>query len=614
MRSKTGAKKDALGKVPLGPNIRYMLGNWKKWDGKSMWLVALHVPTQIALPALTALIPKLMLDAINGGWTPGRLIIMIALFSAMIAFLSWFDPNLQEQLKVSAQLARMRYRVMALRKIMRIDYQTLESEEGRAKLEKAKDFCFGGRWSAGEEFFSCTRGLLSAVFGLLTFAGLITRLTPALLGVVAIGCALEALASWLDNRFFFRSRDSLNPVYMHLDYIEGISHQPDPGKDIRLYNLRALLLSTMQKAVALHDKVQSKLSRQTVAGTLNLRTLASLLREAGAYYFLVRAVLKGEITPADFLFYFGIVMGFSGMVMALTGQWATLQRCCRTCQHFGEYLALPESASGGTLPAPESVETIEFRHVTFTYQGADEPVLRDLSFSITPGEKIAIVGLNGAGKTTLIKLLCGFYPTTSGEILINGVNIQAYERESYFRLFGAVFQDFIFLPLSVAQNVSMTEKGAEDKDQLDECLRNAGLLDKLLALPEGLDSPMVKDVWERAVNFSGGERQRLLLARALYKDAPVLILDEPTAALDPIAENRLYEKYAKFCADKISFFISHRIASTRFCGRIFYIENGVIAEEGDHEELLARGEAYFRLFETQSYYYRKELAGTEEDV
>ncbi|MDR1409616.1 MAG: ABC transporter ATP-binding protein/permease [Oscillospiraceae bacterium] len=603
-------------RIAMRPNLRYMLGNWRKWDGKSFWVIAACIPAQIALPALTALIPKLMLDAINGAWAPGKLIALVAVLSSLIAFLSWIEPNLSEKLRVSAQLARMNYRILALRKIMRIDYETLESLEGREKLEKAKDFCFGGRWSGGEDFYDAVRQFLASGIGLLTFAGLLTQLNPLLLLIIIIGCVAEVGANIIGNRFMHKMRKDSNQAFMRIEYMYRSTKEAEKGKDVRLYNMRPWFLRIMQSAVDVHNKVLGKFVRQLIGGAVSLRTIATLAREAAAYFFLVRAVLAGDITPADFLFFFGIVTGFSAWLMTVTRQYGNIERCYRECQRFRDYMDLPDCTQGGSLPClgqgHDGLKTIEFRNVSFTYKGSDEPVLHNVSFTINKGEKIAIVGENGAGKTTLIKLLCGFYPPTEGQILVNGVDIREYDRESYYKLFGAVFQDFTFLPVTVAQNVTITEKGAEDTARLEESLRKAGLLDKMRALPDGLESPMVKDVWERAVNFSGGERQRLLLARALYKDAPVLILDEPTAALDPIAENRLYQQYAEFSHDKTSFFISHRIASTRFCGRIFYMANAHIAEEGTHEELLALQGAYYKMFETQSYYYRKNTVGEDE--
>ena len=226
-----------------------------------------------------------------------------------------------------------------------------------------------------------------------------------------------------------------------------------------------------------------------------------------------------------------------------------------------------------------------------------------MSFKVGKGENIAIVGENGAGKTTAVKLLCGLYYPTSGEILINGKNNRDFSSDSYFNLFSAVFQDYYFMPMTIAENVCTTLN--YDKEKLFAAFEKAGISDKINTLPDKEKSYMIKDVYKNAVDFSGGEKQKLLLAKAIYKNAPVLILDEPTAALDPIAENELYLKYNEMTSGKISFFISHRLSSTRFCDRILFIKDGKIAESGTHDELMALKGLYYRMYQVQSYYYKE---------
>ncbi len=273
-----------------------------------------------------------------------------------------------------------------------------------------------------------------------------------------------------------------------------------------------------------------------------------------------------------------------------------------------EYLNWPEPFrfTGGT-PVPAKADSgyeIRLSHVSYRYPESDKEIIHDMNLTLHPGEKVAVVGLNGAGKTTLVRLICGFLDPTEGTVTLNGMDIRSFNRPEYYDLFSAVFQDFSLMEASLAVNVAQAVHGI-DEEKVQKCLSLAGLTEKVRALPKGIETPIGRMVYEDGVELSGGETQRLMLARALYKDGAILLLDEPTAALDPIAENDIYLKYNEMSQGKTSLFISHRLASTRFCDRILYMEDGIIKEEGTHEQLLAKGGGYAKLFDVQSRYYQE---------
>ena len=266
----------------------------------------------------------------------------------------------------------------------------------------------------------------------------------------------------------------------------------------------------------------------------------------------------------------------------------------------------PEPEEPADLPVSGSL-SIEFRDVSFSYSEEAPPVLNHFSLTIAPGEKAALVGVNGAGKTTLVKLLCGFYKPDAGAILIGGIEISRFRKQDLQSLFSAVFQDIFLPPFTVAESVAMKPEREADLGLVDQCLQKVGLSQEIAKYPDGIH--MTKSV-EDGIVLSGGQQQKLLMARALYKNAPVLILDEPTAALDPIAESETYESFHALAGNRTSLYISHRLASTRFCDRVIFLQNGAVLEMGTHDELLQKGGEYAKMYEVQSHYYR---TGGEQD-
>jgi ATP-binding cassette subfamily B protein len=328
-----------------------------------------------------------------------------------------------------------------------------------------------------------------------------------------------------------------------------------------------------------------------------------VLQNGIALGWIAGEIIQGKISVAEFTFYSGAAIQFAQFMNRFVSTYSTVKQCSHDVQMVQEAFAwLPEKKAAPVEmtsghPAPE----IRFEHVTFSYPGTEEPVLKDISFRVRPGEKMALVGANGAGKTTIVKLLCGLYQPTEGRILIDGIPNSERKDEELYSLFSTVFQDKLVLPFSVLENVAVN--GKADVERVRRCLEKAGLSQRF---PD-LNQPLVKGIQDGAENLSGGEEQKLLLARALYKEAPILVLDEPTAALDPLAESELYGKYNEFTREKTSFFISHRLASTGFCDRILLVGDGRILEEGSHRELLAKGGQYAHMFREQSKYYKNSL-------
>lgn len=305
----------------------------------------------------------------------------------------------------------------------------------------------------------------------------------------------------------------------------------------------------------------------------------------------------------------------SGLMGGILGTFNRVFDGALQISDYREALEVPDRLNRGKgISLPSVPFSIEFKNVSFKYPKGEKKILDNVSFKIDPGEKIALVGLNGAGKTTLTMLICGLFLPDEGEILLDGHRLTDYNRDEMYSLFGFVPQNYHLLPISIARNIaSAMNDGEIDRNKLDQCIETAGLSEKIASLEKGADTPLNREVNPDGIELSGGETQKILLARLLYKDPLCIILDEPTAALDPIAEDRIYRRYNEIAARATSIFISHRLASTRFCDRIFLLDGSHIAEEGTHDELMKLGGKYRELFDIQSKYYRKGTENEDED-
>lgn len=581
-------------------NFKYMLSNWLKWDKKSLKFFFLWVPALVLQPLVTAYIPKAMIDAIDNGVTVGDMTVIVALLSLLLTLTIWLDPFMKELVRGGARIVRMRYAVAAFRKTLTTDYVNIESFEGREKQKRAEAF-YNARFSSGADFVEQCAHFLVCVIGVIASSVLLYKVNYFMILLILLTCVCEFFLLKILKTKQSETTDNYSKLSGKFEYFYKLSKNAEASKDIKLYGFSDYLVKTAADFIYQIEHINAKYTKQSAAIS-GVRALLNLVRELVAYAYLTYLVLKNRLSVSDFIFCFGIITGFSNWIMNLVFSFMEISRCCTDCALYREFVE--ESVSEGK---PEvdlgEVRSIEFSNVFFTYPASDTETIRNMSFKVNKGENIAIVGENGAGKTTAIKLLCGLYYPSEGDILINGRSSREFSSDSYFDLFSAVFQDYCFMPMTIAENI--TAEQSYDKERLFAAFDKAGITDKINSLSEKENTLMVKDVYKNAADFSGGEKQKLLLAKAVYKNAPVLILDEPTAALDPISENELYLKYNELTEDKISFFISHRLSSTRFCDRILFIKDGAVAESGTHEELMAKKGAYYRMYQTQSMYYRE---------
>lgn len=579
-------------------NIKYMLSNWLKWDRKSLVYFLIRIPALVFQPIVTSYIPKAMIDCINEGATVGRLTLVVGLLSVLVVLTTWLSPFMQELLNGSARIIRMRYAVLAFNKNLNTDYTNIESPGGREKNKRAMEF-YRSYYSGSSDFLDSCNQFCVCVVGVAASLALIYKINIIMILIIFATCAAEFFLLGFLNGKEKKTKNERSKIFVRYDYYYNLCRDFSAAKDIRLYGFTDYFLFAIAKIICDLEKINQKFMRQNIR-IGGLRALLNLIRELVAYAYLSYLVCGGRLSVSDFIFYFGIITGFSNWIMNAVYQYSNLERCCNDCAAFREFV---ESEEGQNRPDIDfdDVASIEFKNVSFTYPSAEKSTVCNMSFKVNRGENIAIVGENGAGKTTAVKLLCGLYYPTSGEILINGKSSRDFSNDSYFNLFSAVFQDYYFMPMTIAENICTASD--YDRKKLFAAFDKAGISEKINSLPLKEKTYMIKDVYKDAADFSGGEKQKLLLAKAIYKNAPVLILDEPTAALDPIAENEIYSRFNSFVQNKTAIYISHRLSSCAFCDKIAVFDNARLVEHGTHRELLSADGKYSGLWNAQARYY-----------
>lgn len=423
-----------------------------------------------------------------------------------------------------------------------------------------------------------------------------------------VTAVISYFAGNCSNRYSYKHYEEKAEYESHLRYILRTEDELGAAKDIRIFGLRGWLEELYAKTMKAYIAYKSRKLNVLLCVTL-LDVILTFIRNAAAYMYLIAMVVNEKIDVATFLLLFTAVGGFAQWITGILQEFNNLHLHSINISITREFLEYEEPfrfEDGEHLEVDTDKKyEIRLENVSFRYPGACKDTLTDINLTIHPGEKLAVVGLNGAGKTTLVRLVCGFLNPNKGKVLLNGKDIRDYDRKDYYMMFAAVFQEFALLPGSIAQNIAQTDEDI-DMARVKSCAVKAGIAGKIEELPGGYETHLNRQVYEDAVMLSGGETQSLMLARALYKDAPFIVLDEPTAALDPIAESRMYEKYNELANGKSSIYISHRLASTRFCDRIIMLGNSGIIEEGTHEELLKKNGEYAKLYEIQSRYYTEE--------
>lgn len=585
------------------PLIR-LLENIKERDKEIFCLCLLYTIITPLVSLFGIILPKVLIsylterEATNQG-----IIIIVSVFFAFGALIYFLKQWLQDSTYPRITELRIDYIRDQCVKLLNMDYPYMESATFLEKYNKALESTSNN--SEGIE------GIYHKLFELpqlgtivLVLAFFIGFKNPIILLAILVNIGVTTLISVYVQKYEYKRKEALAKKERRVYYYGKVSKDFMYGKDVRVYSLKDRIDDNFRLEIKGYIDVFKVIkNREYALGFITLATL--FLSDLATYGVLTYLTFKG-MSISDYSMYVIAASTLSLQMTTLSENITFIMREYLYVRDFYEFMDADLGEHGGDLKAIPKEESmaIEFKNVTFAYPGTDKYILKDFSLTIPKGQELAIVGINGAGKTTFVKLLTGLFKVNEGEILINGININEYKKIELYKMFGAVFQEVNILALTIAQNIACTLENVDYK-KLDKVLKQVGLYEKVYELKDNVNTTMLKIIDENGVVFSGGESQKLAIARALYKGGNCVIMDEPTAALDALAEAEIYNKFDLLTEGKTAIYISHRLASTKFCDAIALLDETGLREYGTHDELMENKGSYYDMFVTQGKYYQE---------
>ncbi|MDB2069086.1 ABC transporter ATP-binding protein [Clostridium perfringens] len=586
-------------------NLKYIMGY--AWSQDKVLFAQCGVYTILAsiAPFIGIFLPKFLIDELLGQRRIEIILMTLIGFFLLSSVVNYSIAWLRCAYSPRITKIRTDYITMISDKIMKMDFKNTEDPEVLNKIKSVMNAVMSNNTGV-EGVYHTLLGLFGRLTAFVGYISIVLFLSPWILLFLIINVLISYALTMRVKKYEYSQKEKAADKDRRTFYVFDTMYDLAYGKDIRIYDLKNILIDKFKKfrgeRIDISRDVQGKQLKVKIVDVILL-----VIREFVVYGYLIYNVLFTGMSIGDFTMYFSTINGFGDWMKGILDDLANIKAQNMYLDDMREFLEIKSENKEKTRDIPiDSSYEIEFKNVSFKYPKTDKYIYKNLSLKIKKGQRLAIVGINGAGKTTFVKLLCRLYEPTSGEILINGVNIKDFSKEEYYKILSVVFQDIKTFAFTVAENVSLENLEEVDREKVLHCIEKAGVGDKINSLQKGIDTSLLKILDGEGVELSGGENQKLALARALYKNGKIVILDEPTSALDAVAEYNIYKGFDELIGDKTAIYISHRLASTKFCDVIAFFENGEIVEYGTHEELLKKNGKYSDMFNIQAQYYKEE--------
>ena len=589
-------------------NIWYLFKRGWVYEKRLYLLNIILIILQSISPFIMILFPKYILDELTGEHNLSSLIIILALFFSIMLIFNLSITFLQSRIEPKFTMLRFKFVREHSDICMKLNFECTEDSNVLNQVHMSSRAIRGNH----EGIEGLYRKMFSFICDIITFIGFLSftlYLNPFILIYLLISSILVYYVNLKIKKYEYKNEENLSVTNRKITYVSGLFNDVSYGKEIRLFGIQNWIIDKYTNLVK--ERIYcSKILRKKYFLSNLLNIFFLLIREGIIYTYLIFQFIKDKITIGDFTMYFNITNQLTGKIQGILDSIVYIRAQNMYINDYRKFVEIDEVANPAEeeIPIPEGPYTIEFRNVSFQYPHSEQMTIKNFSYLFQSGKRVALVGPNGAGKTTIIKLITRLYEPTEGEIYLNGINIKKFNKQKYFNLFSALYQDFKIFAFDISENIALQEGEDIDMTAVWEAIHQVGLKEKVLSLPKQTETSLLKALDYNGIELSGGESQRLALARALYKNGSIFILDEPTAAMDPLAESQFYQLLNEMKNEQNTYiFVSHRLASTRFCDAIILFQDGQIFEEGTHEELIHKKGSYYELFELQAKSYWEEV-------